>query len=111
MLLFSCVSRFATLWTAALQAPLSMGFSRQEYWSRLPFPFPDDLLNPGIECPSPKSPALQVDSLPLSHWGSLTCGYMVLDIKKKIRVSFQNQKDFILLPIIAAAVVQLLNCV
>ena len=50
-----------TPWTVAQQAPLSMGFSRQEYWSRLPFPSPGDLPNPGIK---PRSPALQVDSLP-----------------------------------------------
>ena len=52
----SRVQLFATLWTVAHQAPLSMGFSRQEYWSGLPFPFPGDLPNPGIE---PRSPALQ----------------------------------------------------
>ena len=46
--------------TVARQAPLSMGFSRQEYWSGLPFPSPADLPNPGTE---PRSPALQVDSL------------------------------------------------
>ena len=51
----SCVWFFVTLWTLALQAPLSMGFSRQEHWSRLPFPPPGDLLNPGIE---PLSPGL-----------------------------------------------------
>ena len=39
----------ATPWTVACQAPLSMGFSRQEYWSGLPFPLPGDLLDPGIE--------------------------------------------------------------
>ena len=50
-----------TPWTIACQAPLSMGFSRQEYWSGLPFPSPGDLPNPGIE---PRSPALQADSLP-----------------------------------------------
>ena len=44
---------FATPWTVAYQAPLSMGFSRQEYWSGLPFPSPGDLLNPGIELQSP----------------------------------------------------------
>jgi len=38
-----------TLWTVACQAPLSMGFSRQEYWSRLPFPSPGELPDPGIE--------------------------------------------------------------
>ena len=51
----------ATPWTVAQQAPLSMGFSRQEYWSGLPFPSPEDLPNLGIK---PKSPALQADSLP-----------------------------------------------
>ena len=49
---------FATPWTVAHQAPLSMGFSRQEYWNRLPFPTPGDLPDPGIESTSPKSPAL-----------------------------------------------------
>ena len=59
----SCVRLFATPWTAARQAPLSMGFSRQEYWSGLPCPPPGDLPNPGIE------PGL----LCLLHWqaGSL----------------------------------------
>ena len=51
---------FATPWTIAHQAPLSMGFSRQEYWSGVPFPSPGDLPNPGIE---PRSPALQADAL------------------------------------------------
>ena len=58
--LLSRVRFFATLWTVARQAPLSMGFSRQEYWSGLPFPSPGDLPNPGIE---PGSPALQADAL------------------------------------------------
>ena len=49
-----------TPWTVACQAPLSMGFPRQEYWSGLPFPSPGDLPGPGIE---PGSPALQADSL------------------------------------------------
>ena len=51
-------------------APLSMGFSREEYWSGLPCPPPGDLSNLGIKPTSLKSPALQVDSLPLSHRGS-----------------------------------------
>ena len=50
----------ATPWTVACRAPLSMGFSRQEYWSGLPFPSSGDLPNPGIK---PRSPALQTDSL------------------------------------------------
>ena len=49
----SCVRLSATLWTIAYQAPLSMGFSRQEYWSGLPFPSPGDLPNLGIEAKSP----------------------------------------------------------
>ena len=56
----SHVQLFATPWTVARQAPLSMGFSKQEYWSGLPFPSPGDLPNPGIE---PRSPALQADAL------------------------------------------------
>ena len=56
----SCLT-LATPWTIACQAPLSMGFSRQEYWNGLPFPSPGDLPNSGIE---PRSPALQADSLP-----------------------------------------------
>jgi len=52
------------LWTVAIQALLSMKFSRQEYWSGLPRPLPGDLLDSGIE---PVSPALQADSLPLSQ--------------------------------------------
>ena len=54
----SCVHLFATLWTVAHQAPLSMGFSRQEYWSGLPCPPPGDLPDPGIEPMSLTSPAL-----------------------------------------------------
>ena len=57
----SRVRLFATPWTAASQAPPSMGFPRQEYWSWLPFPSPGDLPNSGIE---PGSPALQADALP-----------------------------------------------
>ena len=55
----SRVRLFAAPWTVAHQAPPSMGFSRREYWSGLPFPSPGDLPNPGIE---PWSPVLQVDS-------------------------------------------------
>ena len=61
---FSSVQLFVTLWTIAHQATLSMGFSRQEYCSGLPFPRPGDLPNLGIELGLPASPASQVDSLP-----------------------------------------------
>ena len=57
-LLFNCVQFFATPWTVALQAPLVMEFSRQEYWSGLPFPTPQDIPDPGIEPESLASPAL-----------------------------------------------------
>ena len=61
MNLLSRVRLFATPWTVAHQAPQSMEFSRQDYWSGLPFPSPADLPNPGIE---PGSPARQADALP-----------------------------------------------
>ena len=57
----SRVQLFVTPWTVAYQALPSMGFSRQEYWSGLPFPSPGDLPNPGIE---PGSPTLQADTSP-----------------------------------------------
>ena len=57
----SVLSNSGIPWTGAHQVSLSMGFSRQEYWSGLPFPSPGDCLSPGIE---PGSPALQADSLP-----------------------------------------------
>ena len=76
---FSHVYLFVTPEIASRQAPLSMGFSQQEYWSGLPCPPLRGLPEPGIELTSPVSPALQVGSLPLSHWGSLkasnTCNF------------------------------------
>ena len=66
----SCVRLFVTPWTVAHQAPLSVGFPRQEYWNVLLFPSSGDLPNPGTEPESPVSPALQADSLLLSHQGS-----------------------------------------
>ena len=67
---FCHVWLFAAPWTVAHQAPLSMGFSRQEYWNGLPCPPPGDLPDPGIKPTSSVSPTFQADSLPLSHWGS-----------------------------------------
>ena len=74
--LLSRVRLFATLWSVAHQVPLSMGFSRQEYWSGLPFPSPGDLPDPGIK---PQSPALEADALtsespgkPLTNWPSFS---------------------------------------
>ena len=60
MLSLSIFATLATLWMVALQTPLSMEFSRQEYWSGLPFPSTGDLLYPGTE---PWFPALQADTL------------------------------------------------
>ena len=56
--MLSHVQLFATLWTVALQAPLSMGFFRQEYWSRLPFSIQGYIPDPGFKLTSPASPAL-----------------------------------------------------
>ena len=67
----SCVWLFVTPWTVAHESPLSMGFSRQEYWSGLPCPPPGDLPDPGIE---PRSPALQADSLSSELPGKLILG-------------------------------------
>ena len=62
----SCVRLFATQWIVAYQTPPSMGFSRQEYWSGLPFLPPGDLPSPGIK---PRSPELQADALPSESSG------------------------------------------
>ena len=72
---FSCVRPCATLWTVAHQAPLSIGFPRQEYWSGLPCPPPGDRPDPEIES---RSSALQADSLPLSHQGNPNMSDIVL---------------------------------
>ena len=84
--MLSRVPLFATLWTVACQAPPSLVFSRQGYWSGLPFPFVGDLPNPGIEPTSLVLPALQVDSLPISPpgkpWpyleGTKYCAFLLL---------------------------------
>ena len=78
-----------TPWAIACQAPLSMGFSRQEYWSGLPFPSPGDLPDPGIE---PRSPALQVDFcianrffLPTELQGKPFVMSVVINVPRKIK--------------------------
>ena len=70
MKLFSHVRLFATPWIVANQVPPSMEFSRQEYWSGLPFPSPGDLPDPGIK---PRSPALWADALPSEPLGKPKC--------------------------------------
>ena len=71
VLVLSCsvVFRSVTPGTVAHQAPLSMGFSRQERWSGLPFPLSGGLPDPGVKTTSPSAPALQADRAPLSHQG------------------------------------------
>ena len=71
----SRVRLFPIPWTVAYQAPPSLGFSWQEYWSGLPFPSPGDIPNPGIE---PESPALQADSLPTELPGTLNLLVMII---------------------------------
>ena len=67
---FSCVQLFVTQWTVTYQAPLSMGFPRQEYWSGWPCSPPGNLPGPGMEFTFAVSPALQADSLPLVPLGN-----------------------------------------
>ena len=71
----SRVRLFATPWTVAYQAPLSMGFSRQEYWTGLPFPSPGDVPDPGIKPESLHLLYWQVNSLPLHHLRSFIHQY------------------------------------
>ena len=78
--LLSCVRLFATPWTVAHQAPPSMGFSTEEYWSGLPFPSPGDLPNPGIKA---GSPTLQPDALTSEPPPSLLCPPPLPSQKKK----------------------------
>ena len=75
---FSNVRFFVTLWTIAHQAPVSMGFSRQEYWSGLPCSPPGDLPNREIRPESPPTPELQADYLLLSHQGRQSDAYLSL---------------------------------
>ena len=75
MLFVSRIQLFATPWAVVYQAPPSMGFSRQEYWSGLSFPSPGDLPNPGIE---PRSPAVQAEALPSEPPGKSDIRYSSL---------------------------------
>ena len=88
---FSWVRLFVIPWTVASQALLATGFSRQEYWSGLLCPPPGDLPNPGMEPPSPVSPALQADALPLNHQGSPHWGVCLL-----------NRQDLMVTPVASA---------
>ena len=72
---FSHVQLLATLWTVACQAPLSMEFSRQEYWTGLPCPPPGDLPNPGIK---PGFPTLWAESLSSKPLGNIIAGAKIM---------------------------------
>ena len=96
---FSRVQLFATLWTIAHQASLSMEFSRQEYWSRLPFPSPGDLPDLGIE---PRSPALKADSLlsepqgkPKVSLGRLYCPQVFSNSEKRESFSLPTEENLL----------------
>ena len=78
---------FVTPWTVAYQAPLSMGFSRQEYWSGLPFPSPGELPSPRIE---PGSPALQADALTSQPPGKPSFHEILLNEKVKAQYSMYS---------------------
>ena len=90
---FSCVQLCVTLWTVARQAPLSMGFSRQQYWNGLPCPPPGYFPNPGIEPVSLAAPASEADSSPLcplwSPLSSLKACCLWGDTDAYIRVSLR----------------------
>ena len=83
--LLSRVRLFATPWTVAHQAPPSMGFSRQEYCSGLPFPSPGDLPYPGLE---PRSPAMQADSLPTEQNVNIGLNKRAVLITKDAQIFF-----------------------
>ena len=86
----SRVQLFATPWTVALQAPLSMGFFRQEYWSGLPFPSPGDIPDPGIE---PRFLALRADALTSEPPGKPWCLALTKLINEKVLKQFCRETD------------------
>ena len=83
----SCVQLFATQWTVAHQAPLSMEFSRQEYWSELPFPSPGDFPYPGVKLLSPATPALAGGFFSTEPPGKFHFNH-VYNFKYKIRYNY-----------------------
>ena len=93
----SVTSDSATPWAVARQTPLSVEFSRQEYWTELPFPSPGDLPDPGIKLTSLMSPALQADLKselswkPLHFLKKITYG----NLKQTILVTYQKEHDFL----------------
>ena len=95
----------ATPWTVACEAPLPMEFSRKEYWNGLSFLIPGDLPDPGIRPASPVFPALQADSLLLSHLGSIYSEYIMrnagldnLQTGIRLPVEIQKTSDMHMIP-------------
>ena len=90
----NCARLFVTPWTVAYQAPLSVGFSRQEYWSGLPFPSPGDLPYPGIE---PRLPTLQADALTSEPPGKLSVSVVIhkesFHYVHKLKINEPNQTN------------------
>ena len=89
---FSHVQLFAIPWTVAHQAPLSMGVSRQEYWSGLPFPLPGDLPNPGTELASLLSPALAGRFFTVSTTHNRGLKYKLMSLPLR---NFKNEQKLI----------------
>ena len=88
------LSHLSLVWlfvTLAFQAPLSVGFSRKEYWSGLSHPPPGDLPDPGTETTSPASPSLQADFLPLSHLASIHWGMEMSSYLPRITETVSGQ--------------------
>ena len=88
---FSRVQLFVTLWTVARQAPLSKGVPRQEYWRGLPFPSSGESYQPKFESASFASPALQVESLPMSHQGK-AINLLYSNIRPKKKYSGKHER-------------------
>ena len=105
--LLNRVRLFVTPWIIAHQAPLSIGLSRREYWSGLPFPSPQELPNPGTE---PGSPALQTDSLPSELQGSSYIKYLSVDIYKGITHICIYNETFIKIKILKTQSIQHKQC-
>ena len=101
---FSCVWLFSTPWTLAHQAPLSMGFSRRQYWSGLPCPSPRDLPDSGAE---PMSPALQVDSSSANPCGKPAHVRSYGSFRAKVVSGIKDPLDLPLVPFILSPLLQL----
>ena len=107
MKLLSRVRLFATPWTVAYQAPPSMGFSRQECWSGLPFPSPGDLPDPGIK---PGSPVLQADALPSEPPGTVPKKGNAKECSNYHTIGLISHTSKVMLKILHTRLQQYVNC-